>query len=149
MKNIFLLLAIVACLVACGTAEEKETGKILTEEEKKQAGKDTSNFTTVAWLDSTYTNLGKVKEGRVVEVGFRFRNTGDKNLIIANVQPGCGCTTPEKPEKPYAPGDEGVIKVKFDSKGQHKGEHIKNVMVTANTVPSQQVQLLFRVEIID
>ncbi len=98
------------------------------------------------WLDSTYKDLGKVKEGQVVEVAYRFKNTGTKNLVIANVSASCGCTIPEKPEKPIAPGEEGVIKAKFDSKGRPKGEARKDVFVKANTEPQDQ-QLSFRVEI--
>ena len=37
----------------------------------------------------------------------------------------CGCTVPEKPEKPFAPGEEGVIKAKFDSHGTSIGRNKK------------------------
>ena len=149
MKKLLIILAAMISLAACQTADKKASGKTLTSEEKEKATKDSANFTTIQWLDSSYIDLGKVKEGRVVEVAFRFKNTGNKNLIIADVKPGCGCTTPEKPEKPYAPGEEGVIKAKFDSKGQHSGEHRKYVTVTANTSPSPITELTFRVDITD
>lgn len=149
MKYLFIILAVIMSVSACQTADKKATGKTLTLEEKEKATKDSANFTTIQWLDSSYIDLGKVKEGRVVEVAFRFKNTGIKNLIIADVRPGCGCTTPEKPEQPFAPGEEGVIKAKFDSKGQHLGEHRKYVNVTANTSPSPTTELIFRVDIID
>ncbi len=143
-KTIFILLVI--GLVACQSADNK-TDKILTQEEKDNASRDSSNFTTIQWLDSTYKDLGKVKEGQVVEVSYRFRNNGDKNLVIANVTASCGCTVPEKPEKPFSPGEEGVIKAKFDSEGRGKGETRKEVFVTANTKPENLTQLSFRVEI--
>ena len=85
----------------------------------------------------------------MVEVSYRFKNAGDKNLVIANVSASCGCTVPEKPEKPFAPGEEGVIKAKFNSKGRSKGETRKDVFVTANTKPENLTQLSFRVEISD
>ena len=88
-----------------------------------------------------------MKEGEVLEVSFRFINTGDKNLIISDVRPGCGCTDPVKPEEPIAPGKEGVIKAKFNSKGQHIGEARKNITVTANTKPSPTTVLNFRAEV--
>ncbi|MEI9807904.1 MAG: DUF1573 domain-containing protein [Bacteroidota bacterium] len=62
--------------------------------------------------------------------------------------PGCGCTVPEKPEQPIAPGQQDVIKAKFNSSGQHKGENRKSITVRANTDPSE-IQLSFRVEITD
>ena len=147
MKRIFYFLIIASVLIACNTADEKSPGKILTEEEKKKAESDTTSFTTIAWLDSTSVKLGSVKKGEVVEVAFHFRNTGDKQLIITNVRAGCGCTVPEKPEKPYGPGEEGVIKAKFDSKNQHTGPHTKNVTVEANTRPNITHLLNFTVEI--
>ena len=147
MKQLlFILLA--AGLFACQNADTK-TDKSLTLEEKETATKDSANFTSIQWLDSTYIDLGKVKEGQVVEVSYRFKNSGDKNLVIANVSASCGCTVPEKPEKPFSPGEEGVIKAKFDSKGRGKGETRKEVFVTANTKPENLTQLSFRVEITD
>ena len=145
-KLLFVLVA--AGLFACQAAD-KQTEKELTQEQKDNATKDSVNFTTIQWLDSTYRDLGKVKEGQVVEVSFRFKNSGTKNLVVANVTASCGCTVPEKPEKPFAPGEEGVIKAKFDSKGRPHGEARKEVYVTANTKPEFDTTLQFRVEITD
>jgi len=135
-------------LFACETAD-KNSVKQLTQQQKDSVANDSANFTSIQWLDSTYKDLGKIKEGQVVEINYRFKNSGDKNLVIANVSASCGCTVPEKPEKPFAPGEEGVIKAKFDSKGRPKGETRKDVFVTANTNPEKLTQLSFRVEITD
>jgi hypothetical protein len=69
-------------------------------------------------------------------------------LVIANVVASCGCTVPEKPEQPFAPGEEGVIKAKFDSNGR-KGENRKQITVEANTSPVNIHDLEFRVEVAD
>ena len=143
-KILFVLFA--AALFACQTADKK-TGSEMTQEQKDKAARDSANFTTIEWLDSTVKDLGKIKEGQVVEVSYRFKNSGDKPLIIAGVSASCGCTVPEKPEKPIAPGQEDVIKAKFDSKGRPKGEARKEVFVTANTKPQSSMQLSFKVEI--
>lgn len=147
MKNVLVLLAVITTLAACNAGDVKENTAVLTDEQKQAAAKDTSNFTTIQWLDSTYTDLGRVKEGQVVEVSYRFKNTGQKNLIISHVSAGCGCTIPEKPEEPIAPGQEGVIRAKFDSKTR-KGENRKDVFVQANTIP-RDMTLTFRVEVTD
>ncbi len=144
MKKIFLLLLIAASIVACNNADKQSSG--LTQEQKDKVTQDSANFTSIQWLDSTYQDLGKIKEGQIVEVSYRFKNNGTKNLIIADVTAGCGCTIPEKPEKPYVPGEEGVIKAKFDSKDRI-GEARKNITVTANTKPSVSTNLEFRAEI--
>ena len=145
MKKLLIVL-FAAGLFACQTADEK-TSAALTQEQKDQAARDSANFTTIEWLDSTVKDLGQIKEGQVIEVSYRFKNTGDKPLIIAGVSASCGCTVPEKPEKPIAPGQEDVIKAKFDSKGRPKGENRKDVFVTANTKPQSSTQLSFKVVI--
>jgi len=146
MKNLFIILAVITGLTACQTADKKATGS-LTQEEKEKIIKDSSSYTTIEWLDSTFRDLGKVKAGQVVEVSYRFKNTGTKQLVIADVSAQCGCTVPEKPEEPIAPGAEGVIKAKFDSKGR-SGVNQKEVYVTSNTVEHRQT-LIFSVEITD
>jgi hypothetical protein len=135
MKKLFIILFTAVSFAACKSAG------------KNPAGTSTADSTTIQWPDSTYRDFGKVKEGGIVEVAFRFKNTGDHNLIIADVRPGCGCTDPEKPEEPIAPGKEGVIKAKFKSQGQHKGENRKYISVTANTKPSRTTELSFSVEV--
>jgi hypothetical protein len=146
MKKLFIMMVAVVSLAACQTADKKATEKPLSEDEKQIALKDSSNYTTIQWLDSTFIDLGKVKKGSVKEVTYHFKNTGNKNLIISEVRAACGCTVPETPEKPFAPGEEGVIKAKFDTKSQPAGEHRKYVNVTANTSPSIS-ELTFRVEV--
>lgn len=145
MKRIFIIL-IITGLIACQAADEKGA-KSLSQQEKADAERDSANFTTIEWIDSTIKDLGRIKQGAVVEVNYRFKNTGDKNLIFTNVRASCGCTVPEKPEKPFASGEEGVIKAKFDSRGKRIGETRNTVYVTANTKPEKFMQLSFRVEI--
>jgi hypothetical protein len=145
-KLLFVLTAItLVLLVACRTADKKPDNTLSAEEKTKMAN-DSANFTSIEWLDSTNTDLGKVKEGAIVEVSYRFKNSGNKTLIIEDVSAGCGCTVPEKPEKPIAPGEEGVIRAKFDSKGR-AGTNNKYVTVTANTSPSKQQILQFTVNV--
>jgi hypothetical protein len=147
MKKLLLIVLIAAGFAACKTDDKKPEGPKITTEEVDKVIKDSANFTTIQWLDSTYLDLGKVKEGKVVEVAFRFKNTGTKPLVIASVTASCGCTVPEKPEKAFSPGEEGEIKAKFDSQGRPKGENVKHVTVLANTNPKSSHMLDFRVEI--
>lgn len=149
MKKLLLILVAASGLLACNSADKKASGVEISKEAKEKAIKDSANFTSIQWLDSTYKDLGKIKEGNQVEVAFRFKNTGTKNLIISDVTASCGCTIPEKPEKAFAPGEEGTIKAKFNSSGRPHGEARKEVYVTANTKPEISSVLTFRVEITD
>lgn len=147
-KGLILVFAAVALLTACKSANKKVSGSDaakLSAEEKEKALKDSSNYTTIQWLDSTTRNLGQLVKDQTIEVTFRFKNTGDKNLIFENVSAGCGCTIPEKPERPYAPGEEGVIKAKYNGSG--KGTISKPIYVKANTKPVVDHVLTFTGEI--
>jgi len=101
--------------------------------------------TTVLWLDSVQ-NLGNVIDGTVVNVQFHFKNTGNKVLIITDVAASCGCTVPEKPEKPIAPGAEGVIKATFDSKNRIGSNH--KVLTAIINTENRAQQLVFDVEVV-
>jgi hypothetical protein len=146
MKRLLIVLIATLSLMSCNTADKK-AGE-LSDEERRKALKDTSNFTSIQWLDSTYRDLGTVKEGTKVEVNFHFKNTGNHNLIISNVSASCGCTTPNWPKQPIAPGQEEVIKAVFDSKNR-PGENRKEVYVDANTSPKSSMSLSFRIEVIN
>jgi hypothetical protein len=106
--------------------------------------KDSANFTTIQWLDSTSKNFGTIAEGQKLEVAFRFKNSGNKPLVIARVQPSCGCTVAEQPTEPIAPGNEGTVKAVFDSE-RHTGVNHKTLYVYANTKGNQANELQFAV----
>lgn len=106
---------------------------------------DSANFTSITWLDSDM-DYGKVTEGAQVAVAFRFKNTGDKPLIIYSVQPACGCTAAEPPKEPILPGKEGVIKASFNSNGR-PGTNNKSIAVHANTTGGMDHNLHFKVEV--
>jgi hypothetical protein len=136
MKKLFILLVTVTSIYACNTADKSGKGN-----------NNNSDSTTIQWPDSTNRDFGQVKQGDVLEVSFRVKNTGDKNLVISDVRPGCGCTDGQKPDEPIAPGKEGVIKAKFKSEGQHIGLNTKYITVTANSKPSPTTVLTFTAEV--
>jgi hypothetical protein len=141
MKKILFILVATACFVACKQRDKASAG-----EAKPDVLADTANYTTIQWLDSTTLELGTVKEGPEVEVAYRFKNTGDKNLVIQNVSASCGCTIPETPKEPFAPGQEGTIRAKFTSKG-HYGRNDKTITVTANTTGNTTQVLQFHINV--
>lgn len=114
--------------------------------DQQAALKDSSRFTTIEWLDSVTRDFGKIYEGQKLEIAYRFKNSGDKPLVIARVQPSCGCTVAEQPQEPIGPGKEGIIKAAFTSEG-HVGINHKTLYVFANTKKEQQHTLQFLVEV--
>ena len=60
-------------------------------------------------------DFGKIKQNVPVTYFFEIKNTGDKPLVVENASASCGCTVPEKPEKPIAPGETGKLKVQYNA----------------------------------
>ncbi|MFY7900735.1 MAG: DUF1573 domain-containing protein [Chitinophagaceae bacterium] len=125
--------------VSC-TDEKKETINAA------KAAADSTNYTTVQWLDSI-VSFGAINMGEKIEVKFRCKNTGDKPLIITNAKPGCGCTVADYTKEPIAPGKEGVVTAAFDSKKAHGGTVEKSIIVTTNTSNGTEHYLKFTGEV--
>ncbi len=79
-------------------------------------------------------DFGQITDGEKVSHDFKFTNIGKSPLIITSATATCGCTVPDYPKEPVAPGAEAVIRVVFDSSGK-LGMQNKVVTITANTVP--------------
>ena len=149
MKNILFFLMVFAAVLSCNNTDTKasETSATTTETSvPENAANDSANYTTIQWLDSTHQDLGKIKEGQTPEISWKFKNVGDKPLVVINAQGTCGCTVAEKPEQPVAPGEEGTIKAKFSSEGR-TGFQEKQVIVTTNTKGNTAHYLNFKVEV--
>ena len=72
---------------------------------------------------------------------FKFTNTGTGDLVIVNAVGSCGCTVPEYPKEPVAPGKSGVMKVTFNSAGK-SGMQQKTVTITTNTKAQKELSAL-------
>ncbi|RZJ35690.1 MAG: DUF1573 domain-containing protein [Chryseobacterium sp.] len=66
-------------------------------------------------FDKTTFDYGNVKAGADGHRFFTVKNTGDKPLIISDVKPSCGCTTPEWSKDPILPGKSAQIKVGYNT----------------------------------
>ncbi len=97
----------------------------------------TGPTTTIEFAESRH-DYGVIEQGEKVAHVFTFSNTGSEPLVLSNVKPSCGCTTPSWTKEPIAPGETGEIHVEFDSKGK-SGKQTKTVTVTANTEPAKTV----------
>ncbi len=132
-------------VAGCQNSDQKPGSQVAGPSETATA--DTKDSTSIAWIDSTHQNLGKVNQGQVAEITWRFKNTGDKPLIVSDVKAACGCTVADKPKEPIPPGGEGFIKANFDSKSQSPGSYNKTVSVYANTKNAPEHVLAFSAEV--
>jgi len=90
--------------------------------------------TEIAFIEDHF-DFGEITTGDIVSHSYEFENTGKKPLIIAKALTSCGCTVPNYPKQPIAPGAKGKILVEFDSKNK-VGLQEKNILIYANTLNS-------------
>lgn len=81
-------------------------------------------------FDSEVIDYGDVEKGSDGSRVFKFKNVGKAPLIISNIKSSCGCTVPEKPEKPIMPGETAEIKVKYDT--NRSGPFSKSITIASN-----------------
>ena len=128
LRVIFLATTLSTMLVSCDVRKKDKQASI------PMAKQEIKDPTTVQIIDSVY-DFGKTTEGEIVQYSYRFKNTGNKPLVVTDVHASCGCTIPQKPEKPVMPGETGFILVKFNS--EHRpGEAHKTITVNSNANPA-------------
>ena len=69
----------------------------------------------VAKVNTEKYDFGKIKQSVPVVTYFEIKNISDKPLVVENTWGSCGCTTPEKIEKPIAPGETAKLKVNYNA----------------------------------
>ena len=69
----------------------------------------------VAKFNTDKHDFGNIKQGVPVTYFFEITNISDKPLVVENASASCGCTIPEKPEKPINPGATAKIKVQYNA----------------------------------
>lgn len=91
-------------------------------------------------------DYGTIKQHGNGVYEFKFKNTGTEPLTISNAKGSCGCTVPEWPKEPIAPGESGSIKVKYDTK--RVGPFGKSVTLQSNAVnePTKTIRIKGNVE---
>ena len=94
----------------------------------------------ITFAEKSY-DFGFVPEdGGPVTHFFEFTNTGTAPLIIISATASCGCTRPNYPTEPIAPGKKGKIKVTYLPDGR-PGEFDKTVKVMTNAKESKKISL--------
>ena len=92
-------------------------------------------------------DFGKLKQGQSVQHEFKFTNTGKSDLVIHKVKASCGCTATMLSNEIIAPGEEGTIKVNFNSAGK-SGAQNKTVTLITNDPNHPREILWIRGEVI-
>lgn len=89
-----------------------------------------------AYMAKTVYDFGSFREEAGPQTGtFVIQNLGDEDLIILSGRATCGCTTPDYPRRPIAPGDSAIISVTYDPAAR-PGKFKKQVYLETNSNPS-------------
>ncbi len=140
MKKITLPALILLALTACNSEKKPKisTDNISIAATADSSKGEVSNAMPVIAFEKTVHDFGTIMQGETAEYNFKFRNTGNADLLIANAVGNCGCTVPEFSKEVVKPNGEGFIKVKFNS-DLRINKFTKTVMVTTNTIPAENV----------
>jgi hypothetical protein len=117
MKRIFFILALISAFTFTLQAQQSSPA---------------SNDSIV--FDKTVHDYGSIEKASDGTSIFTFTNKGQKPLILNNVRAACGCTVPEWPKQPIAPGESGEIKVMYNT--NIAGNFNKTITVSSNAANS-------------
>lgn len=124
-----LSLIVFAGLSVVAQQEEAKKTDVVKEETEKPV--DGPQMT----LESTVVDYGEVEHGSDPLRTVSFTNTGNAPLVISNAKGSCGCTVPNWPREPIAPGETSKIEIRYDTK--RTGAINKTVRLTTNDATGQ------------
>ena len=130
MKYILFLTVIAITFGSCGSDKAKS--------DKVDSNVVDPDSPPVMTFDETTYDFGSISQGEKVKHTFYFKNTGNSPLVIHSAKGSCGCTIPDWPKEPIAPGKEGKIEVSFNSE-MKTGHQEKVVTILANTQPTKNL----------
>ena len=110
MKKIMILCAVILGFAFTASAQDNEKAEFKFNEEKH--------------------DFGKIPQGTPVTTIFEFTNIGKEPLILANVQPTCGCTIADYTKTPVKSGEKGIIKITYNAAAAQAFN--KTIVVTSN-----------------
>ncbi|PDH53499.1 MAG: hypothetical protein CNE98_00125 [Bacteroidetes bacterium MED-G17] len=139
MRYSLALITIVIVLTACSRQTEIKTN--IVENSATLQNPEELNRLAKFKFEETEVDFGSINEGEIVEHTFKFKNVGNEDLIITNVQTSCGCTASNWPRNAISPGETSELLVSFNSQGK-KGLNTKEITVIGNTRPTQTILII-------
>lgn len=133
MKKLFILSIIALLAPICLRAQNVAPAQ------------DTTNGPKIHFASIVH-DYGTIQKDGNGNCEFTFTNTGNEPLVLSNVKASCGCTTPSWTQKPVLPGQQGTIKVRYNT--NHVGGFTKSITVTSNAVNNPRLQLKIKGEVV-
>ena len=117
MKRLLFAFTLVTLTASLATAQQNDAQQ--NEAVFAVVGEATHDFKTIKEADGAATHT------------FTIKNEGKAPLVITKVTTSCGCTTPEYPKEPIAPGKTGELKVTYDT-ANRPGPFTRTIQVLSN-----------------
>jgi hypothetical protein len=137
MKKLLVSVSILL-LVACNqSGDDKSIGTDDVTNSASASGVRKEDLPEIKFEEEEF-DFGRITQGEKVSHAFQFTNVGKTNLIISGASGSCGCTVPEYPKEPIAPGGKGTINVVFSSEGK-SGAQEKTITVVTNCEPATRI----------
>jgi hypothetical protein len=140
MFRVINFTVVLMLLLASCSSNKKENAGISTNDVTNTASADGNtdgNVPDIKFEEEEH-DFGRITQGEKVSFAFKFKNTGNSNLIISSAAGSCGCTVPEWPKEPILPGKEGKVNVIFSSEGK-SGIQEKSITIITNCEPSTRI----------
>lgn len=85
-------------------------------------------------LQDSLIDMGSVNKTKAPDATCEvvFKNTGDGDLVIQDVEAYCECTKVDFPKSPIEPGDRGVVKVHFNARLVNGSSFHKYLQILSN-----------------
>ena len=119
MKKLFLLFMLA---LGAGTTQAQQVTAL--------ASSTNNMIAAFSWNEQVF-DFGKIARGKPVTHEFEFTNSGGALLLIKDVKPSCGCTTPEWTKEAISPNKSGFIKATYNA--ATLGVFNKTITVFSNT----------------
>lgn len=99
-------------------------------------------------LGGTSLDFGTIYRGDQIEHKLTLENTGNDTLVLGSVEPSCGCTGTVVSASRIAPGGQGSLLIKFNSRN-FTGQVHKTVTVNSNSAQASRTVIEFVANIVD
>jgi len=136
MKKLFFAVSLIS-LISCSNDQDKTIGTDSVNNTASASGSANTDLPEMKFEEEVF-DFGRITQGEKVSHAFKFKNTGNKNLIISGASGSCGCTVPEWPKEPVQAGQEGTVNVVFNSEGK-SGIQEKTVTIVSNCEPATRI----------
>ena len=134
LKILSVILILIALVSACKGKSDKLSPSLVQNPNTASGNVDMSKLPQISFVTNTH-DFGDVWHGESLSYSFKFKNTGNSDLLITSAESGCKCTMTKIPDKIVKPGDEGRIDVMFDPTGII-GFQNKVIKVVTNAQPN-------------